>query len=91
MRKKYIHHYIRDQSLKGFGWPSITSQLGPTYHVIRAVAFLATGKQRLTRIAVQSNTGQSDNAVLMLVQRQRLWVSIETALGEFHVFADVLV
>ena len=26
---------------------------------------------------------------IMLVQRQRLWVNIETALGECHVFADV--
>ena len=26
----------------------------------------------------------------MLGQRRRLWVNIETALGEWHVFADVL-
>ena len=37
-----------------------------------------------------SNTRQSPNAVSMLGQRQRLWVNIETASGECHVFVDVL-
>ena len=34
------------------------------------------------------NTVQSPNAVLKSGQRERLWVNIETALGECHVFAQ---
>ena len=34
------------------------------------------------------NMVQSPNALSMSGQRQRLWVNIETALGEFHVFAQ---
>ena len=62
------------------------------YQVIWEVAFLATGEESVTRIAMpqSANTGQSPNAVSMLGQRRRLWVNIETALGECHVFADVL-
>ena len=41
-------------------------------------------------ITILDNTGQSPDAVPMLGQRQRLWVNIETELGECHVFADVL-
>ena len=58
--------------------------------VIWKVAFLATGEESVTRIAVRANTGQSPNSVSMLGQRRRLWVNIETALGECHVFADVV-
>ena len=36
------------------------------------------------------NTGQSPNAISMLGQRRRLYFNIETALGEWQVFADVL-
>ena len=42
------------------------------------------------RIMQQSeNKLQSPNAVSMTGQRRRLWVNIETALGECHVFAQV--
>ena len=34
-----------------------------------------------------SNTGHSPNVVSLLVQRQRRWANIETALGECLVFA----
>ena len=41
----------------------------------------------VTRIVQQSeNTVQSPNAVSMTGQRRRLWVNIETALSECHVF-----
>ena len=42
-----------------------------------------------TRIMQQSeNWVQSPDAVSMTGQRRRLWVNIETALGECHVFAQ---
>ena len=47
------------------------------YHVIWVVAFLATGGENVTRIAVQANTGQSPNVVAMSGQRRRRWDKIE--------------
>ena len=47
-------------------------------------------EQNVTRIAVQVNTGQSPNVVLMPGQRQKRWASIETVLGKWYVFAGVL-
>ena len=89
------------KSLKGFGWNIVgpASQtvaqhdisIGPMYRVIWVVAFLATGLgKRHPHRNAPANTRQSPNAVSMLGQRQRLWVNIETASGECHVFADVL-
>ena len=49
------------------------------------VAFLATGgaqRHPHSNAAVPANTGQSPDAVSMLGQPRRLWVNIETALGE---------
>ena len=40
--------------------------------------------------ALPANTGQSPDAVSILGQRQRWWTNIETALGECHVFGEVL-
>ena len=40
-------------------------------------------------MAVIANMGQSPNYVPMLGQCRIIWVNIETALGESHVFADV--
>ena len=39
---------------------------------------------------IRANTGHSHNAVSMLGQRRRRWANIETALGEFPVFAGIL-
>ena len=52
------------------------------YHVIWEVAFIATQEENVTQ--------QSPSSVSLLGQRLRLWVNIETALGECHVFVDVL-
>ena len=60
------------------------------YRVIWEVAFLVTGVESVTRIAVRAKTGQSPNSASMLGQRRRQWVNIKTALGECHVFDDVL-
>ena len=51
------------------------------------------GMENVTRMKIQqsANTVQSPNAVSMSGQRRRLWVNNETALCEYHVFADVLV
>ena len=50
----------------------------------------SAGMESVTRIVIpmqqSENTVQSPNAVSMSGQRQRLWVNIETALGECHVF-----
>ena len=67
---------------------------GPSLHQhwANVLCYLGSGMRRVERhpIAILDNTGQSPNAVPMLGQRRRLWVNIETALGECHVFADVL-
>ena len=57
------------------------------------VDILATGGGKghpHSNAAVPPKTAQSPNAVAMLCQRQRLWVNIETALGECRVFANLL-
>ena len=47
------------------------------------------GMEIKARIMQQSeNSVQSPNAVAMMGQRRRLWVNIETALSECHVFAQ---
>ena len=68
-------------------WPSITSALG---QCIVLSGVYGAGMESVTRITMQQseNTVQSPNAVPMSGQRQRLWVNIETALGECHVFAQ---
>ena len=67
-------------------WPSITSALGQCI-VLSGVSGAGIGN--VTRIIQQSEkTAQSPNAVSMTGQRRRLWVNIETALGECHVFAQ---
>ena len=47
---------------------------------------------RVTRIVTgmqqSENPVQSHNAISMSGQRRRLWVNIETGLGECHVFAQ---
>ena len=52
------------------------------YHVIWVVAFLATGVQCVTHIAVQPN-----NAVSMSGQCRERWANITTILSKWHVYA----
>ena len=67
-------------------WPSITSALGQC-KVLSGVS--GSGRWSVTSMMLQSeNPAQSPNAVLMTGQRQRLWVNIETELGDCHVFAQ---
>ena len=67
-------------------WPSITSALG---QCILLSGGSGAEIESVTRIMQPSeNTVQSPNAVSMTGQRRRLWVNIETALGEYHVFAQ---
>ena len=68
-------------------WPTITSSLD---QCIMLAGVSGAGMKSATRITKQEfeNTVQSPNAVSMSGQRQRLWVNIETALGECHVFAQ---
>ena len=47
-------------------------------------------RSKASPITMRDSTGQSPSAVSRLGQRQRLWVNIETASSEWHVFADVL-
>ena len=63
-------------------WANVSCYLGS--------GFSGDGRVKCHSHAVPANTGQSPNAVSMLGQRRRLMVNIETALGECHVFADVL-
>ena len=70
-------------------WPSITSGLG---QCIMFSGVSGSGMGSVTIIMQQSeNPAQSPNAVSMTGQRRRLWVNIETALGECHVFAKYTV
>ena len=89
------------KSLEGFGWNNVglASQtvaqhgisIGPMYRVIWVEAYLATVvEKRHPHRNAPANSRQSPIAVSMLGQHQRLWVNIETASGECHVFADVL-
>ena len=70
-------------------WSTITSALGQCI-VLSGVS--GAGIESVTRIVSgmqqSENTVQSRNVVLMSGQRRRLWVSIETALGECRVFAQ---
>ena len=67
-------------------WPEITSALGQCI-VLPGVS--GAGMESVTRIIQQSeNTVQSPNAVSMTDQRGSLWVNIETAFGECHLFAQ---
>ena len=68
-------------------WLSITSALGQCI-VLSGVS--GAGMESVTRITRQQseNTVQSPNAVPMPGQRRRLWVNIETVLGECNVFAQ---
>ena len=67
--------------------PNITSALGECI-VLSGVS--GAGMASVTRITMQRsvNTVQSPNAVSMSGQRRRLWVNIETVLGECHMFAQ---
>ena len=67
-------------------WPSIASALGQCI-VLSGVS--GAGMENVTSIMQQSeSTIQSPDAVLMTGLRRTLWVNIETALGECHVFAQ---
>ena len=68
-------------------WPGITSALSQCIVLSGASG---VGLESVTRITVQQseNTVQSPHAVSMSGQRRRLWVNIETALCECHVFAQ---
>ena len=69
-------------------WPSIKSALS---QCIVASGVSDTGMKSVTpivtRMQLSENMVQSPNAVSMSGQRRRLWVNIETTLGECHVFA----
>ena len=86
-------------SLTGFGWntlfaqrrrqwSSITSALGQCI-VLSGVS--GAGIESVTSIVdpmqQSENPVQSTNAVSLSGQYRRLWVNIETALGEWYVFA----
>ena len=82
-----------DKSLKVFGWnnvgpasqtASITSALG---QCIASSGVSTAGLKSVTSIT-RKKTVQSPNAVSMTGQRRRLWIDIETALGECYVFAQ---
>ena len=71
-------------------WPSITSELANVSCYLRSRFSGDGGEKRHphSNATVPTNTGQSPNVVSMLSQRQRLWVNIESALGECHVFSN---
>ena len=83
------------KSLTGVDWNNVgpASQtvaqhyisIGPMYRVVWCF-WRRDGKRHPHNAAVK-NTVQSPKAVSMTGQRRRLWVNIETALGECHVFA----
>ena len=84
------------KSLKGFGWNNVGpgSQtvaqhyftIGPMYRVISVVAFLATGDDSVTRMAIAAVLCRKvslciQNAGLLLGCRQRRWINIEANIG----------
>ena len=71
-------------------WPRNTQVLCQCICYLGSVS--SAGMESVTYIAIQQspNTVQSPNAVSIPGQRRRLWVKIKTALGEWHVYADVL-
>ena len=83
------------KSLKSFGWNNVgpASQtvaqhyftIGPMYGVIWAVAFLATGDESVTRIAIAAVLCRKvglfiQNAGLLLGHPQTSWINIEATL-----------
>ena len=83
------------KSLKGFAWNNVgpASQtvarhyftIGPMYRVIRVVAFLATGDESVSRIAIAAVLCHKvglyiQNAGLLLDHRQTRWINIEATL-----------
>ena len=64
--------------------------IGSMYIVLSGVSGAGMEKHHriVTGIQQSENTVQSPNAVSMSVQRRRLWINIEIALGECHVFAQ---
>ena len=85
----------RDDSSKGFGWYNVgpVSQtvaqhyisIGPMYCVIWCF-WRRDRKRHPHKNAALKKHGT--NPVSMSGQRRRLWVNIETALGECHVFVQ---
>ena len=88
------------KSLKGFGWnnvgpASLASQTVAHHYIsILGQCIVLSGVSGAGTLCVINimqpleNTLQSPNAVSMTGQRRRLWVNIETALLEFHVFVQ---
>ena len=77
-------------------WPDVADD-GPALrqHWDNVSCYLGSGISgdlggKRHRHVVRANTGRSPNVVSMFGQRRRLWVNIETALNECHMFADVL-
>ena len=68
-------------------WPSITSALG-RYIELSGVSGARIASVTPMTMQQSENIVQSPNAVSMSDQRPRLWVNIETTLGECHVFAQ---
>ena len=65
-------------------WPNIISQLG---QCIWVVAFLATGDEIVTPIAIAANNLCTQNAGLLLGHRQTCWINIEATLVSRPVIA----
>ena len=70
-------------------WPRITAALG---QCIVCSSVSGAGLESVTRIVTgmqqSENAVQRFNAVSIAGQRRKLWVNIETALGECHVLAQ---
>ena len=96
--KKHSRLIIVIRAIKGFGWNSVgpASQtvaqhyisIGPMYCVIWCF-WRRDGEFNPITVQQSDNTVQSPNAVSMSGQRRRLWVNIETELGECHVVGKV--
>ena len=84
--------------IKGFGWNNVgpaPQTVAQNYIsivpciVLSGVSGAGTGSVTSITIQQTENIVQSPNhTVPMLGQRRRLWVNIETALGEYHIFAQ---
>ena len=104
LRKSIFTITFMFKSLKGFGWnnggPASQAvaqhciSIGPMYHVIWVVVFLATGGGKChphdNCARRPANTGRSPNPVSKLGQRLRRWAKVETVLSKWHLFARVL-
>ena len=75
----YEHVQFNVSGANSVKWLSITSALGQCI-VLSGVSDAGMLKRHQHNAAV--------NAVSTTGQRRRLWASIETVLGEFHVFAQ---